>query len=315
MDIALCFDNNFFMQAGTTIKSVCLSNPEENIVFHLFTNNIKEDDKEVLNGLLTTSNQQIRFYNIDESTLTGWPEVSRYPRSIYYRFFITQEVPSSVQYILYLDCDIIVRNSLKKLFETDLNNKIIAAVYDKMPFEIDTINRLSLPIENGYFNSGVLLIDVQQWKTKDITSKLRDLILKNSKILTFPDQDALNILFNGNWKKLHLKYNFQQGFIYKHTKLYWRDFKELYEAQSNPTIIHYSGIKPWAQECNNPYKQVWFDVIKHTPWKDFKPIKRNIFYRLLLEFKYFLFYNIHVPDIRHPFSEKCNYNKLTNTFK
>lgn len=315
MDIALCFDNNFFMQAGATIKSICLSNPEENIVFHLFTNNITDYNKEILNGLLITTKQLIRFYNIDESILTGWPVVSRYPKSIYYRFFITQAIPSSVKYILYLDCDIIVRSSLKELFEIDLNNNIIAAVYDKMPFEIDTINRLSLPIENGYFNSGVLLIDVQEWKTKDITSKLRDLIQKNPEKLIFPDQDALNILFNGNWEKLHLKYNFQQGFIYKHTKLYWRDFKELYEAQLNPTIIHFSGIKPWRQECNNPYKQVWYDVIKHTPWKDFKPIKRNIFHRVLLEIKYFLFYNIHVPDIRHPFSENCNYNKLNNPFK
>lgn len=68
MDIALCFDNNFFMQAGATIKSICLSNREENIVFHLFTNNITDYNKEILNGLLITTKQLIRFYDIDESS-------------------------------------------------------------------------------------------------------------------------------------------------------------------------------------------------------------------------------------------------------
>lgn len=306
MDIALCFDNNFIMQAGVTIKSVCLSNSQESIVFHLFTNNISDENKDILRGLLTNDKQLIRFYKINESLLIGWPEVSRYPKSIYYRFFIAQEVPKSVNYILYIDCDIIVKDSLKELYETDLNNKIIAAVYDKRPFEIETINRLCLPIENGYFNSGVLLIDVQQWNLNNITSRLCKLILDYSERLVFPDQDALNILFTGNWKKLHLRYNLQQGFVYEHTKLFWQDFDELHEAQSNPAIIHFSGLKPWTRECYNPYKQLWSDVASKTPWRNYTPPKLSLIRKLITEFKIFLTNHIHVINERQPFSKYCN---------
>lgn len=309
MDIALCFDNNFIMQVGVTIKSVCLSNPQENIIFHLFTNKITVNNQNTLQGLLTSSNHLMKFYEIDESVLTGWPEVSRYPKSIYYRFFIAQKVPSSVNYILYLDCDIIVRDNLRQLYETDLTKNIIAAVYDKMPFEIDTINRLCLPIENGYFNSGVLLINVQQWRLNHITSKLCKIILNNAEKLAFPDQDALNILFNGNWKKLHLRYNLQQGFVYEHTKLYWQDFDELHEAQSNPAIIHYSGLKPWMHECYNPYKQLWLNTASKTPWKNYTPKKLNLIKKIIFELKIFLVNHIHVINERQPFSQYCKIQK------
>lgn len=305
MDIALCFDNNFIMQAGVTIKSVCLSNSQENIVFHLFTSNISAKNKSILLGLLTSSNHKIRFYEIDESLLNGWPEVSRYPKSIYYRFFIAKEVPSTVKNILYLDCDIIVKESLKELFEMDLNDKIIAAVLDRTPFDIDIINRLRLPIEEGYFNSGVMLIDVQKWNELNITSKLCKFIYENSERIVYPDQDALNCLFSSNWKKLHLKYNLQQGFVYEHTKLYWSYFDELCEAQRNPVIIHFSGIKPWTNECYNPFKQLWTDILLQTPWKDYRPKKFNLFKKITIELKIFLLSHIHVINERRAISKNC----------
>lgn len=306
MDIALCFDNNFIMQAGVTIKSVCLSNSQENIVFHLFTSNISAKNKSILLGLLTSSNHKIRFYEIDESLLSEWPEVSRYPKSIYFRFFIAKEVPSTVKYILYLDCDIIVRGSLRELYEESMNDKIIAAVYDKNPFDIDIINRLCLPIENGYFNSGVLLIDVNKWNQNSITSKLCDLIIEYRDRLAFPDQDVLNILFNGNWKRLHIKYNLQQGFVYEHTKLYWPYFKELHDAQLNPIIIHYSGVKPWMHECYNPYKQLWLEVASKTIWKNYVPKKLSFINKLVFEIKIFLQNHLHVINERQKFSNYCS---------
>lgn len=305
MDIALCFDNNFIMQAGVTIKSVCLSNSQENIVFHLFTNNISDNNKNVLLGLLTSSNHKIRFYEIDESLLDGWPEVSRYPKSIYYRFFIAKEVPNTVKYILYLDCDIIVRDSLKELFEINLNDKIIAAVLDRTPFEVETMNRLRLPIEEGYFNSGVMLIDIQRWNGQNITTKLCEFIHNNPEKLAYPDQDALNCLFCCNWFKLPIRYNLQQGFVYENTKLYWPYFDELYEAQRNPAIIHFSGTKPWEYECYNPFKQLWLDTLLQTPWKDYKPKKLNIFKKVVMELKIFLNNHIHVINERQAISQNC----------
>ncbi len=308
MDIALCFDSNFIMQAGVTIKSVCLNNTQEEIVFHLFINNVSAESQNTLKGLLENSKHKLIFYEIDESLLTGWPEVSRYPKSIYYRFFIAHKIPKYVNYILYLDCDIIVRDSLKELYEIDLNNRIIAAVLDRTPFEVETMNRLRLPIEKGYFNSGVLLIDAPKWRKENVTSELCKLIHKYSNKLVYPDQDVLNLFFNDNWKKLHLRYNLQQGFIYEHTKLYWPYFEELHEAQSNPAIIHFSGVKPWYHECCNPYKQLWLDVASKTPWKDYVPQRLSLLKKIIFELKIFLINHIHVINERQPFSKYCKLN-------
>lgn len=307
MHIALCFDNNFIMQAGVTIKSVCLYSYHEDIVFHLFTNKISNYNKDILIGLLNNCKHQMIFYEIDECLLTDFPEVSRYPKTIYYRFFIVQNIPETVKYILYLDCDIVVTSPLRELYNTDLDHKIIAAVFDQTPFDVDSINRLKLPIEKGYFNSGVLLIDVQQWKEKNITSKLCKFIHDYSDKLVYPDQDALNYLFCNNWKKLHIKFNLQQGFVYEHTKMYWPYLDELHEAQSNPVIIHFSGIKPWKYECCNPYKQLWLNVVSETPWRNYLPQRQGWVKKLIFEIKIFLLNHIHVTNERKKFSKYCHF--------
>ncbi|MDS7999096.1 glycosyltransferase, partial [Streptococcus pneumoniae] len=61
--------------------------------------------------------------------------------------------------VVYLDSDIIVNGDLSPLFELSLGDYSLAAVRD---------------VDGNGFNSGMLVIDCQKWREKDVTSMLFD---------------------------------------------------------------------------------------------------------------------------------------------
>lgn len=89
----------------------------------------------------------------------------------------------------------------------------------------------SLKIQN-YINSGFLIINVPLWIKNNISEKIFDFIRKNDGNLTFPDQDAINVVCQNTILLLPRTYNSLQNF--------WN------EVDLNPKIIHFCGrIKPW----------------------------------------------------------------------
>ena len=76
--------------------------------------------------------------------------------------------------VLYLDVDMIVRHSLDSLWDTDINDYAIAAVPDMDEQSHIESNRLPYPMETGYFNAGMLLINV------DLPEPEGPMILTNS---------------------------------------------------------------------------------------------------------------------------------------
>ncbi|MEB0233451.1 glycosyltransferase, partial [Undibacterium sp. 10I3] len=72
----------------------------------------------------------------------------------------------------------------------------------------------ALHLKGGdYFNSGVMLINVQRWLAAEITQATIASILKDGKSFRFPDQDALNVVLDGRVKFIERKWNFLHGLV------------------------------------------------------------------------------------------------------
>ncbi len=83
----------------------------------------------------------------------------------YYRLIIDQILPRDVSLAIYLDSDIVVNGDLSELFSYDLNGYTIAAVPDAWVDRADRIKeKIELPKGARYFNSGVLLINLETWR-------------------------------------------------------------------------------------------------------------------------------------------------------
>ena len=83
--------------------------------------------------------------------------------------------------VAYIDIDILAKNDISLLFDTDISEYELGVVEDKMG---------KFWIHKGYFNAGMLLINLDMVRKTGLFKKAIDLV-KNKK-MAFPDQDALN---------------------------------------------------------------------------------------------------------------------------
>src|SRR5690606_37585685 len=92
----------------------------------------------------------------------------------YARLFLTELVPAEWRRVIYLDADTITCTNLAALAELDLDGHLIAAVQDdgvpyvSSPHGVREWRELGLPATMRFFNAGVLVVDLEQWRARDI---------------------------------------------------------------------------------------------------------------------------------------------------
>ena len=143
MDICLCSDENYAKYMGTTIASILSNSKEdEELYFHLIVDNdVTDSSKEKLLSLKKIKNCEMIFYTPDVEKYKKWYELGNYngafSPAMFYRLDIHRLI-TDVDKVLYLDCDVIVRNSLIELFKMDISNKY--GLVTKSVFEDKDIN-------------------------------------------------------------------------------------------------------------------------------------------------------------------------------
>jgi lipopolysaccharide biosynthesis glycosyltransferase len=181
----------------------------------------------------------------------------------YARMLVPDSLAHTPSRLLYLDSDIVVIDSLKPLFETSLGGAVLGAVPDPVPPWVDFSFRsgvLKLSDPEVYFNSGVLLIDVEAWQRQDVTQRAFDFTnnLPPGTKLVYPDQDVLNAILSNHWRPLDRRWNYFKG---------GETDMDLKQFRSEAAIVHFaSGGKPWVSGSTHPAKQIYLDHRNLTPF-------------------------------------------------
>ena len=282
MHIVCSTDNNYVMPTGVMICSVLENNKEEQVVFHVLGSDLAEDSKESLSRIAKAYGKEIHFYTVNDDDFKDFPinqkGQNNHIRSLatYYRLLMGIILPPTVKKVIYLDGDVIVRHSLLELWNTKMENLPVAGVPDVAFCKVSHYNRLRYPMSLGYFNAGVLLINLDYWREHEVISEFYEIARKFHDRLTCHDQDILNYAFKENKILLNMKYNMEHWFFYK-KKFYetsWNLEDEIKSALHDPVIVHYTGYdKPWYKECNHPYRNEFIKYLSMTEWKN-KPMKR-----------------------------------------
>lgn len=172
---------------------------------------------------------------------------AHFSEAMYYRVLIPQLFPSKEK-VLYLDCDIIVRDNVAKLFDVDLGNSVLGAVRNlcnvKRTEYVTSVLGLN---DEQYFNSGVLLFNVRAFANAAIGQKCFDLI-SEYRNLECPDQDILNLACVDQVTWLPDRWNVAwQHAIEKNQ--HYRDrrlFQKFMNTLEDTAILHFTtGTKPW----------------------------------------------------------------------
>lgn len=278
MNIVCCTDHNYIMPTGVMICSACVNHQDCTITFHVVCNDdVTEEDKQDLKNITSQYNHKIEFITAPVFTKKAlyFPVNKHITITTYYRLFLTELLPYDIDKIIYLDGDLIVRHSLKDLYESNINSFAIAAIPDMDEGQIYLYNNLKYKQSLGYFNAGVLLINLKYWRKHKLLNKFIDFIINNPERIKYHDQDILNFVLRENKVKLPLKYNVQDGFFRKKLNISWEYEDDLKEAINNPVIVHFTcgNNKPWNKGCDVPYKEEFFKYRNLTKWKD-EPLKK-----------------------------------------
>lgn len=234
-------DSGYRDKIETTIKSVCAHN--RNVKFYIFNDDMPSEWFQLMTKRLEPLSSEIVNVKISSHSLKNYhlplPHLSY---AAFFRYFIPQYVKEKKA--LYLDADIIVRDSIEELFSEDLGDFPMAAVEDDLT--------------SDSFNSGVMLIDVDVWRAEGVTEKLFELTNQFHES-SFGDQGILNRLFQNDWKKLPQKYNFMVG-MDTVARNYGIDswYTESIKVENEAKIIHYTGSKPWHLVNLNRFREEWW---------------------------------------------------------
>ena len=286
--VALAFDSNYVAPASAVIRSCLLRHDGGELRFEVVHDgSISNDQARLLEGMCLENGSEIHLHRIDDRLLRGLPLTGRFGRSAWARLFLP-ELVSDVPRILYLDCDVLVLDRLDDLWHVDLGTSVLAAVANVIePAAREHVARMGVGYPGGFFNSGVLLFDLDHMRREGSTDQLVKFALDHRAELLWPDQDALNVVFSGRWHSLHPRWNAQNNLWS------WRDWaidvfgpRLVDEAVAAPAIRHFEGpsvAKPWHYLCPVPHRDVYLETLARTPWAG-EPLEgRTVLTRLIAQ--------------------------------
>ena len=268
MDIIFATNNNFCQHAAVAIASLLDNNKYHDIVIHLFCIDVTKENIIKITSIATNFNKEIKVYHINKDTFKEFPNPGNYSFATYLRLITATLIPN-VDKALYLDCDLVVNGDIKELWNLDITGYGAAGVPDAILSHNIIKNYIGYDfIKEGYFNAGVLLLNLKYWRENNIQDKFFSFLKNHDAKLN--DQDAINAVLHGKIKEIHPKWNCHVGYfafpplVIEKQKMYIKDL------WNKAIIIHFTGpVKPWHKECANPYKKVYLKYLKQTPYKNY----------------------------------------------
>lgn len=252
--IACAADEAYAEMAAVLLRSLALNGGVRGVPVYLIGDGLAADTVEALRRC--ADGLEFRFIDLSAArrTIEGLP-VSFYNTAIYIRLLLPDLIASSGR-LLYLDCDIMVRRPVEELLRVPLGGMPAAAALDCAGPRVHRMAnaRLGRAADAPYFNSGVLLLDLQTWRDLGIGHEC--IRVAETRDDYWPDQDALNLVLNGRIKALETRWNFFSTEILS---------REAYEAAD---ILHFIPDKPTSQNCRHPMFGDYLEIRAKTPWRD-----------------------------------------------
>lgn len=287
LNIVFLSDKNYFKYTYITLLSLL----ETKNFYSKYNVKILSSDlleKEKLNLLENLNSFNFTVENIP-ITLENPKSCNSFYNSIIFTKLNLHKIFPLYSKLLLLDSDIIIKNDLTELYNTDIYDYYLAGVKDIGPIIYHKINNNK--IYSNYFNVGVLLLNLNKIREDELFERALDDYEKNCSKYFFPEQDALNnVIDETKIKLLHPKFNWITSTNrYTNSQIckIWNlnSIKEV--NPNNIVILHYAGgcrpwiyknaffAKDWLKYYNNSYFKNELSKIKWIPFFKFFIFLKN----------------------------------------
>jgi lipopolysaccharide biosynthesis glycosyltransferase len=289
-------DDNSAKPLAVTIRSVIdhLS-PGQRLNVSILDGGLTDASKARLRRSWTAPNVTVQFLQPPVEQIADLKIENHLNLVTYLRLFMPSLLPESQERVIFLDADLMIQRNIAELWATDLGDAPIAAVNDYFTPYLDTcvtLGRPSVcdrhpdkchPVPNyrelglspnaGYFNAGVMVVNLKKWREMDVLHQAIDLVRRHREHVRYCDQYALNVLFSNKWKPVDFRWNQNSNLAA------WKGHEETaFDAElfrlmrDEPWIVHFTWlVKPWHTGCTHPFTAHFFKVVDRTDWRRWRP--------------------------------------------
>jgi len=255
INILVTLDKSYIKPLKVMLLSLKATNVDCRFSIWLLHDSIPEAEINHLRGFTDKLDYDFHPLKIDATYWQTAPTLKQYPTEMYYRLLCTEYLPADLERIIYLDPDTLILNPIEALWSIDLKGNMIAAASHLGLTGINqTINNVRLRTKSEYFNSGVMLIDLNKMRAKVNKSDILDLIKDHAKELVLPDQDILNYLYGNQILSIPEEiWNFDTRANIVHFAKS-RGQVDTNWVIANTSILHFCGRpKPWDKHSINRF--------------------------------------------------------------
>lgn len=260
-------DDNYLPFLAVSVRSLIdNASPDYSYTIHILNNGLSQ--KRVAPILaMKRENVEIRLVDVSHALK---PIAARlnlrdyYTVSIYFRLFIASMFPQYHKAI-YLDADITVNGDISGLYNIPLGQRMLGVISDDIIAKHRDFRRyaeeaVGVPYQR-YFNSGVLLMNLDQFRLQQIERKFVYLLQTYHFDTVCPDQDYLNVLCKN--RVLYL----DKG---------WNKMSIDTDYHGVPNLVHYNMFyKPWQYKTIS-YGEYFWKYAEKTPfYRELRAMQAN----------------------------------------
>lgn len=270
--IVFATDDNYVPLLSVAIRSILDNACNDNFyMIYILNTELSKDNVDKINKF-NCEIMQIEYVNVAERM----EKINKdkihlrdyYTKAIYYRIFIADLFPQ-YEKILYVDCDVVLLEDISKLYNHSIEDNIFIAVHEETMSIMDVFGNYSEKFlgvkRENYFNSGLLLINIQKYVEEKIEEKFINFMHKY-KFEVAPDQDYLNYLCKDKVKYVDVGWN----------KTPFSEEINPFE-ESNVKLVHFKlNFKPWLY-YGVRYEDYFWKYAKKTPYYNQLLSMRNSF--------------------------------------
>jgi len=232
-------DGGYAMQLATTLRSIVESNPGAwPVDCHVLASGFSAEARARVSESLPPGSASLRWVPVDLEPFRRYATMEHISPMTYARFLIPTIFAEGISRVLYLDADLLVLGTLDGLRDAELGDAPVGAVLDGMEprRKAGAPGTERVPRVEAYFNAGVLLIDLDRWRSERISERSLAYLAAHPDT-PYSDQDALNVACDGAWRRLDGRWNVQN---HDETR-----FSAIPLAE-RPGIVHFvTSAKPW----------------------------------------------------------------------
>ncbi len=277
MNVAVTINDTYFYPLYIMLNTLFSRHEKTAVHVYLIHSRVSKRNLKRLERLCKKYGGSFTEIFVSEKEFSEAPSFSYFTKEMYYRILVAKLLPETLDRVLYLDPDMIVTDNLEEFYSMPLEDCFFAGIRDRLQDKEGSPywKELGFTGKNRYINSGVLLCNLTVLRKEQKVQDVFDMLRERGERLKFPDQDLINVLYEGRIAVVDDRYNLNPNI------LRWWEYLGYNFApflMKRPAIIHYMGPgKPWRSSyAGGMYQYYWNEERKYAYGK-----KTDMFFRFL----------------------------------